>query len=140
LFFSGSSMCYGPPIWRFVVAGQLAARAEHDLGIRPYPSVEVHLIIPLRSPWSPRAVAHLGLARNGASEDLMRSCHARSTAVSLPARGQHYSIPSPPNITSASTRVSHRCSHAIFITRSLFRLIGTATPPPRLATSASLMP
>jgi hypothetical protein len=35
-------------IW--LVVSQLVAGTEHDLGIRPYPSVEVLLIIPLCSP------------------------------------------------------------------------------------------
>ena len=64
-----------------VAAGHHASETEHDLGVRPYPSVGVQLVVPMSSPWSPRAVAHLRLIRNDPSDDLTRRCQPWSVAA-----------------------------------------------------------
>ena len=76
--------------------GHLASKTEHDLGVSPYPSVGVQLVIPMSSPWSPRVVAHLRLTRNDASEDLTHRCQPWSTA-DITARTWlgHLGAPSP---------------------------------------------
>jgi len=57
-----------------VAVSHRASETKHDLGVRPYPSVGVQLVVPMSSPWSPHVVAHLCLTRNDASEDLTRWC------------------------------------------------------------------
>jgi len=68
--------------------GHHASETEHDLGVRPYPSVGVQLVVPMISLWSPHVIAHLCLTRNDASEDLACRCQPWSatniTAHTLP--------------------------------------------------------
>ena len=63
-----------------MAAGHHTSETEHDLGVRPYPSVGVQLVVPMSSPWSPRAVAHLCLTRNDVGEDLTHWCQPWSIA------------------------------------------------------------
>ena len=78
------------------VAGHHASETEHDLGVRPYPSVGVQLVVPKSSPWSPRVVAHLRLTMNDTSEDLTRLCQPCSvTDINAGTWPGHLGTPPP---------------------------------------------
>ena len=77
-------------------SGHHASEIEHDLGVRPNPLVGVQLVVPMSSPWSSRAVVHLHLIRNNASEDLTCWCQPWST-IDITTRTWlgHLSTPPP---------------------------------------------
>jgi hypothetical protein len=61
-----------PLIWRFSHRWSARCLSRARLGIRPYPSLEVQLIVLLSSPWFPSAVAHLRLVRDITGEVVTR--------------------------------------------------------------------